>query len=121
MTTPGNIELNYDTATTAATELKERALAVETLAADFQKAVEAFEANARLDGDVMPASKATLSLLTEQAAKVRALISEITNNIDHAGNALNGRVAESRSTENESTSVIDGIAALGAGGEGTPR
>jgi uncharacterized protein YukE len=121
MSSPENIELNYDTASAAAGELKERAQAVETLAGDFQKAVEAFQADANLDGDVLPASKATLALLTEQASKVRTLIGEITTTIDHAGNALNGRVAESRSTEEQSTNMIDAIGALPAAGEGTPR
>lgn len=122
MTTGGNIELDYDTATAAAAELKERASAVEKLAAQFQAAVEKFQVDAQLDADVMPASRATLDLLTQQAATVRAVIGEITYSIDHASNALNGRVTDSRATEAESVSVIDGIGALNSGGgEGTAR
>lgn len=121
MSSPENIELNYDTASAAAGELKERAQAVESLAADFQKAVEAFQADANLDGDVLPASKATLALLMEQASKVRTMIGEISSTIDHAGNALNGRVSESRATEDHAANMIDAIGALPSTGGGTPR
>lgn len=127
MSTPGNggdsgnsgdIELNYDTATGAAAELLGHAQAIEEIAAKFQEAVEQFKADARLDGDVLPASKATLALLNEQASKVRTVIGEITSDVDLAGNALNGRVAEAQSSEAHSVSVIE---ALGTAGGGTPR
>ncbi|MFZ2175225.1 MAG: hypothetical protein WAW17_14585 [Rhodococcus sp. (in: high G+C Gram-positive bacteria)] len=117
MTSPGQpIDLDYDKASAAASELKDSAARIDELAAKFKEAVAAFEADARLDGDVMPASKATLDLLTQSASTVRSNISEIFDKIDRTGDALNGRVAEAQSSEAQSTA---GIESIDTGG--TPR
>ena len=120
MTSPGNIELDYDTATAAAAELNAHAVSLENLAAKFQDAVDEFKANASLDGDVLPASKATLALLVQQAAKVRSVIAEVTLSVGHAGAALDARVATAQNTEAESASVIEHIDVHAGGSEGTP-
>ncbi|WP_301851077.1 hypothetical protein [Rhodococcus pyridinivorans] len=115
MSSPESIDLNYDNALAAAAELKDFAAKIDLVAEDFQKAVDAFDADARLEGDVLPASKATLTVLTQQTAIVRRLIGEITADVNRAADALNGRVAEAESSEMQSASVIDAIGAMNAG------
>ncbi|NKS74623.1 hypothetical protein GS531_22895 [Rhodococcus hoagii] len=63
----------------------------------------------------MPVSKATLDLLKQSASKIKTNIGEVFDKVDRTGDALNGRVAESESTEAQSAAAINSI------GGGTPR
>ncbi|MBM4654208.1 hypothetical protein GS640_01445 [Rhodococcus hoagii] len=109
MADPQSIEVDYDQASGAATELKDAATKVEGLSKKFEEVVEAFKADARLEGEVMPASQATLDELTKLARTVRNNVSAIFDSVDRAGNALNGRVAEAQSSDAQSSAEINAV------------
>ena len=117
MTKPGQpIELDDAKASAAAAALKDCATRVDELAGKFEEAVAAYEADARLEGEVMPASKATLDVLKQAASTIKTNVTEIFDKIDDTGNAINGRVAEGEATEAQSAAAIESIDS-----GGTPR
>lgn len=117
MTNPDqSITVNDDITTAAASELKSLATRGEDATRKYSEAVAAFQADSRLDGDVMPASKATLDLLTQVGSQIKSTMGEIFGGIDKAGDVLHGRVATATDTEAQNSANIGGIDT-----GGTPR
>lgn len=116
MTNPGqSIELDDEVALAAATELLDVATRIEEMISKFKDVAAAFEADARLDGDVLPASKATLDFLTQASLKVSTSLTDAVGRVEKIGDAINGRVAEQGASDDAS------VAEVGAVDGGTPR
>lgn len=111
-----SIQLDDDVAGAAAGELLGVATRVVEMKKRFIEAAEAFEADARLDGDVMPASKATVDFFKKAATEAGSNLVDSSDKLEQIGNAINGRIAEGQF---EQAQTVSEVGAVDSGG--TPR
>ncbi|TQC45164.1 hypothetical protein EEB14_33365 [Rhodococcus sp. WS4] len=111
MTTPGaeHIELSPEQVTSASGELTAVSGDIDNLKKKLESMVESFKADATLDGEVMPASQATLDVLGAAVKKSVTNLTDLTDIITNTANTLNGTVAEFQHSEAETRDSIGHI------------